>query len=115
MVRGLFIPLFSLLISPFLTSSANPYIPTSEHQLDPAFMTLYDAKAMARLRLSKEYARMLAERAMELANLCLVGMVFVQFTPEGQGKLAAVLMGITAFWVLHIFAYLVLRIGGEER
>jgi hypothetical protein len=60
---------------------------------------------------------MLAQRATELANLSIAGMAFVQFAPDAgePSKFAAVLFAVIVFWTLHIFAYLLMRGGGDGK
>ena len=68
---------------------------------------------MINRRLPKEYTRMFAEKAMELANLSLAGMVFVQFVGSEAIHAGAVWLGWVTFAVLHITAYLLMK-GGEN-
>jgi hypothetical protein len=54
---------------------------------------------------------MLAEKAMELANMALAGIVFVQFLPEAPFKGSIALLGFLIFGMLHVGAYFLMRVG----
>ena len=68
---------------------------------------------MVRIRLSKAYAKMLAEKALELANMALAGIVFVQFLPEASFKGSIAVLGILIFVILHVGAFLLMKRGGR--
>lgn len=57
---------------------------------------------------------MVAEKAMELANLALAGIVFVQLVPGQPFGGRATLLGVVTFVVLHIVAYYTMREGGDD-
>ena len=63
--------------------------------------------------LPAHYSRMLAEKAMELANMALAGIVFVQFLPDAPFKGNVAFLGLLIFVMLHWGAYLLMR-GGER-
>jgi hypothetical protein len=67
-----------------------------------------------KIRITRAYARMLAEKAMELANMALAGIVFVQFLPEAPFKGSVAFLGFLIFVTLHLGAYFLMR-GGERR
>ncbi len=70
---------------------------------------------MASKRITKAYAKLLAEHLHTLATAAISGVVFVQFTPGQHGDIGLVMLGLIAFWLLHILAYLLIhRIGGDE-
>ena len=56
-----------------------------------------------------EYNHMLAEKAMELANLALAGIVFVQLVPGMSMNERKLILGGGAFLVLHAFAYIIMK------
>jgi hypothetical protein len=56
---------------------------------------------------------MLAEKAMELANMALAGIVFVQFLPETTFRGSIVILGLLIFALLHVGAFFLMR-GGES-
>jgi hypothetical protein len=68
---------------------------------------------MTKIHLSKIYARMLAEKAMELANMALAGIVFVQFLPSASFKSSVAFLGLLIFVILHVGAYFLMR-GGDK-
>ena len=68
---------------------------------------------MTKPRLPKGYAQMVAEKAMELANLALAGIVFVQLAPGQPFGGRATFLGVLAFIVLHIVAYYTMKEGGD--
>ncbi|KKS84917.1 MAG: hypothetical protein UV59_C0012G0010 [Candidatus Gottesmanbacteria bacterium GW2011_GWA1_43_11] len=59
---------------------------------------------------------MLSDKAMELANLALIGLVFIQVIP-GQGFSGfAIVLGILTFTLLHLLAfYLMNKRGGNYK
>lgn len=65
-----------------------------------------------KLHLSKAYSHMLAEKAMELANAALVGIVFVQFLPNQSFSATIALFGVLTFICIHISAYFLMQ-GGD--
>lgn len=69
---------------------------------------------MPRIRITRAYARMLAEKSMELANMALAGIVFVQFLPAAPVKGSIAFLGLVIFAMLHVGAYFLVR-GGEHR
>ncbi|MCI0558949.1 MAG: hypothetical protein MN733_10670 [Nitrososphaera sp.] len=66
---------------------------------------------MAKRRL-REYSKLLAEKVMDLGNLALASIVFVQLLPDEPFSGRIVLLGVTSFLVCHAVSYYVMR-GGD--
>jgi hypothetical protein len=58
------------------------------------------------------YFALFAEKAMELANLAMAGIAFVQFVPGAPHSLTLLLYGVFVYLTLHAIAFLLMK-GGE--
>ena len=71
------------------------------------------AEKTLRTQRLERYPRMLAEKAMELANMSLFGIVLSQFLADEPFRVSAAFLGTIAFVFLHVGAFVLMR-GGEE-